>query len=129
MSLLLDAYNLLIAPGNPMNFDDNLVFLYFIPENLPDGSKSEDAPVLVKITNIQNGRGNFASNRSNSLSATVQVQIWYNYDDELADQYDEVLNDYMEFNGFYPMDTSYVSKDPDVEKLFLTTKFRKTQYS
>jgi hypothetical protein len=128
MSLLLDAYNLLIAPGNPMNFDDNLVFLYFIPENLPDGSKSADAPVLVKITNIQNARGSFASNRSNSFSSAVQVQIWYNYDDALADQYDEILNDYMETNGFYPMDTSYIARDPDVAKLYLTTKFRKTQY-
>lgn len=127
MSLLLDAYDLLIAPGNPLNFSDNFVFLHFVPETLPDNTMSENAPILVKITNIQNIPGNYASNQSNSLSTGVQVQIWYNYDDPLADTYDKILHDYMEENRFYE-DTSYIARDPDLEKLFLTAKFKKTNF-
>lgn len=128
MSILVDAYSLICAPNNPMGFDENIVFLHYVPEILEDGTKSEDAPVLVRVTHIQNTRGNFASNQSNSLSTAIQIQVWYNVDDPLSDQYDDILNDYMETNGFYTMDASYIAKDPDVEKLYLTAKFRKTNY-
>lgn len=128
MSILLDANNLLCAENNPLGFNDNNVFMHYIPEVLPDGTQMEDAPVLVKITHIQNDRGNFNSNQSGSLSTALQVQVWFNLDDPLADEYDELLDKYMEDNGFNPMDYSYIAKDPDVDKLFLTAKFRKTQY-
>lgn len=128
MSILLDAYNLLSVEGNPMGFTENIVCLHYVPERLEDGTKSEDAQVLVKITHIQNNRGNFASNQSNSLSTAFQVQVWFNIDDPLSDQYDDILTKYMEQNDFSPMDSSYIAKDPDVEKLFLTAKFKKTNY-
>ncbi|MCZ4246341.1 hypothetical protein O2313_05820 [Bacillus amyloliquefaciens] len=55
----------------------------------------------------------------------MQIQIWYEYDDSLAEQYDDLLNDYFESNGFYSFQ-SYISVDPDIEKLYLTAKFKKT---
>jgi hypothetical protein len=128
MSVLLDAYNLICAQNNPMGFNEDFVFLHYVPETLEDGTKSEDAPVLVRVTHIQNERDNFASNISNSLSTSLQVQVWFNIDDPLADQYDDILAEYMEDNGFYPMDTSNLAKDPDVDKLFLTAKFKKTNF-
>jgi hypothetical protein len=128
MSILTDAYNLISAPNNPMNLNENDVFLHYIPEVLPDGTKMEDANVLVRITHIQNVHGNFSSNTSTTLSTAFQVQIWFPYNDPLADQYDELLNNYMEVNGYYPSDFSYITKDPDVDKLYLTSKFKKTNY-
>ncbi|MED1205846.1 DUF806 family protein [Heyndrickxia acidicola] len=128
MSILTDAYNLICAPNNPMGFQENFVFLHSVPEIMEDDTKSEDAPILVKITHLQNARSNFASNHSNSLSTQVQIQVWYNVDDALADSYDNLLNDYMENNSFYSTDASYIAKDPDVEKLYLTAKFRKTKF-
>ncbi|AYK64160.1 hypothetical protein D9C11_00535 [Bacillus subtilis subsp. subtilis] len=125
MSLLLDAYNLMVDNKNPLSLNKDYVFLHTVPTVMPDDVKLEDVKQpIVKITHIINNRGDFASNKSQSVKTSIQIQIWYEYDDQLADNYEELLNDYLESNEFYPIG-SYISVDPDIEKIYLTAKFNK----
>jgi len=127
MSLLLDAYYLISAEHNPMGFHEDYVFMHFIPERMPDEEQTprENVATLVRINHMGNKRSDYASNRSNAVTTGIQVQVWFNYDDPLADKYDEILHKYMEESGFYAIADSYIDKDPDIEKLYLTAKFNK----
>ena len=98
--------------------------MHTVPVILPDGTGLKDAKnAIVKISHILNKRAGYASNFSREIQTSVQIQIWYEYDDSLAEQYDDLLNDYFESNGFYSFE-SYISVDPDIEKLYLTAKFK-----
>jgi hypothetical protein len=128
MNALLDAYNLVTAEGNPMGFKSDYVFKFFIPDTMPDETPKEDVSVLVLVTEIQSTPGDYASNRSLSVGAQIQIQVWFDYTDPLIEQYEDLLRDYMESNGFY-MYYSHPDKDPDIDKLFLTTKFSNTKFN
>ncbi|KXZ15300.1 hypothetical protein AXI59_02030 [Bacillus nakamurai] len=129
MSLLTEAYDLLTAQDNPLMINEDYVFMHTVPVVLPDGTGLKDAKnAIVKISHILNKRARYASNFSQEIQTSVQIQIWYEYDDSLAEQYDDLLNDYFESNGFYSFE-SYISVDPDIEKLYLTAKFKKTSIS
>lgn len=128
MSALLDAYNLVSAVNNPMKLNPDYVFDYFIPDTMPDGTPKANVPTLCLLTNIDGVPGNYASNRHTSLGSKIQIQIWYEYDDPLADQYDSLLRDYMEANGMNEYYT-LTQKDPDLPKLFLTAKFAITEFT
>lgn len=128
MSALLDAFNLVSAEDNPMKLNSDYVFRFFIPDELPDGKPKADASVLCLLTEIQTVPGDYASNRSGSLGSQIQIQIWFEYTDPLAEQYEELLHTYMESNGFYEY-YSFTDKDPDINKLFLTSKFSNTKFN
>lgn len=128
MSALLDAYNVVSAADNPMKLDPDYVFNYFIPDTMPDGTPKVNVSTLCLLTGIDGVPGDYASNRHTSLGLKIQVQIWYEYDDHLAEQYDKLLRDYMENNGFNEYYTNTV-KDPDLPKLFLTAKFAVTEFT
>lgn len=124
MSALLDAYNLLADPINPLGLNPDYVFNYFVPDTMPDGTPKENVQTLVLLTNIQGNPTNYASNQSRELVSKIQVQIWFEYTDPLAEQYEGLLRTYFETNSFQEY-YFLVDKDPDLDKLFLTAKFIK----
>lgn len=122
MSVLLDTYNLLSSPDNPMGFNPDYVCSHYIPDVMPDGTKKENVSTLVLLTEIQNNPTNYASNLSRSVLSRIQIQVWFEFDDPLAEQYEKLLRDYLEANNLREY-FFLVDKDPDLNKLFLTAKY------
>lgn len=98
-------------------------FALFIPEEF---QTVESAPVAL-ITPISDVSYDFASNKAISKQNEVQLQIWTSYDENLS-EFDDIVLNIMESAGWYEYWGMGAVKDPTIDLLVTTWRFRKITY-
>lgn len=88
--------------------------------------KTEESVPVLLITDIRAPFTNFASDHAGGRYRTVQIQGWFNVNDNRIEQAQLIINSIMEDNFYYNSFDGGIDLDPDFSSLlFFTMQYSK----